>query len=402
MDAQSTSDIGAVKASDSADTEKRKCSRPVPGWKKLAFKSLWLLLYPEALLTADFMRTHPDTAERFYASGFFPPVRSALGAVFSVFPFSFAEFLLYSLIAALLVFAVVCIVLAVRRKLPFARFLSWLLTILIIGGAGLNAFYWLWGFNYYRETLASRMALDTEEGVTTDELREMCLELAEDANALRSQVSEDGNGVFRYDEGGYGILSGIPAAYGNLGERESVFSGRVYPPKPVLASAAMSDAGIAGIFIPFTEEANVNMDTTPVMTAFSAAHEAAHSLGIAREEEANFAAYLACMASDDPQIRYSGTVLALIYAGNALSSADPAAYSDLWDHYSDGLVRDLEANNEHQASHEGKVSEAASDMNDRYLQGHGQSSGVASYGEMVDLLAAYWKKNGLPVYGADA
>ena len=51
-------------------------------------------------------------------------------------------------------------------------------------------------------------------------------------------------------------------------------------------------------------------------------HELSHLKGFMREDEANYIAYLACMASEDPNIRYSGLMLAYTHSINALYSAD--------------------------------------------------------------------------------
>lgn len=362
-------------------------------WKHIGKRAVWLTLYPALFISLAVMRSNPGIAEQFYASSVFPPVRNALGALFSVFPFSFAEFLLYALIAALAALVVFCCVQGVRRRLSVLRLISVLMVLGIIVGAGLNAFYWLWGFNYYRSPLAERMGLQVAP-VGKDELAAVCALLAESANTLREGLAEDENGVFRYNEGNEGILASVPAAYENAARSEAALSAAVHTAKPVAASHLLSTAGIAGIFIPFTEEANVNMDATPLLIAASAAHESAHYLGIAREEEANFAAYLACAASDDPQVRYSGTMLALIHAGNALADTDKAEYARLWSSYSDAVIRDLRANSAYVEENSGTVSEKASEMNDKYLRANAQPSGVRSYGEMVNLLVAYFRQNG--------
>ena len=48
----------------------------------------------------------------------------------------------------------------------------------------------------------------------------------------------------------------------------------------------------------------------------------AHQRGIAREDEANFIAFLVCMASDDPYIRYSGYLEVYEYVASSLYSDD--------------------------------------------------------------------------------
>lgn len=181
-----------------------------------------------------------------------------------------------------------------------------------------------------------------------------------------------------------------------MNKRLPLFDRPVYKPKPVLASELMSYAGISGIFIPFTEEANVNVADPALLVGSSAAHESAHYLGIASEDEANFVAYLACVLSGDDSMVYSGLMLALVHAGNALSNVSSETYSELWKSYSAQMRRDLDQYNEYLHAHEGETSEAVTEMNDNYLRAHGQTSGVRSYGEMVDLMLAFYRQAAEP------
>ena len=67
------------------------------------------------------------------------------------------------------------------------------------------------------------------------------------------------------------------------------------------------------------QEANVNVDVPRYTIAHTMCHELAHLRGFIREDEANYIAYLACMASGDPELMYSALAEALVYAGNALA-----------------------------------------------------------------------------------
>lgn len=157
-----------------------------------------------------------------------------------------------------------------------------------------------------------------------------------------------------------------------------------------MASEGMSWAGICGIFMPFTAEANVNTHQPSLLLLSSAAHENAHSLGFAREDEANFIAYLACISSEDPSIRYSGAMLALINCGNALYKSAPDKAAALRETYSDAVIRDIAAYNQYWEGYEGQVEEAFDSINDSYLKFNLQENGVKSYGMMVDLMLAYY------------
>jgi hypothetical protein len=111
-----------------------------------------------------------------------------------------------------------------------------------------------------------------------------------------------------------------------------------------------------------------------------AAHEMAHQTGIASENEAEFTAYLACMFSSDPNVRYSGLIYALIVSGNALYQADPDRYLAAAETYSDAIWCDLADYDAYWDSFDGDVRESADKRNDAYLKHNAQESGVKSMG----------------------
>jgi len=114
-----------------------------------------------------------------------------------------------------------------------------------------------------------------------------------------------------------------------------------------------------------------------------------HQTGIASEDEAEFTAYLACLYSSDPNVRYSGLVYALIVAGNALFEADSERYLAATSTYGDAIWRDFSAYNDYWDSFDGEVKQSADRRNDAYLKHNSQPAGILSYGESVDLLLAF-------------
>ena len=154
-----------------------------------------------------------------------------------------------------------------------------------------------------------------------------------------------------------------------------------------------SQTGTTGIFICFTAEACVNPDTYTAWIPFTMCHELAHRQAVTAEDDANFCAYLACMASEDDDFCYSGAFGAYIYCHNALSKIDKTAASQIWSTLSEGVLANIRAANEHYAQYEGKVQDAAQKVNDTYLKAFSEESGVQSYGEAVDLLIAWYLKN---------
>jgi len=71
---------------------------------------------------------------------------------------------------------------------------------------------------------------------------------------------------------------------------------------------------------PFTGEANVNISMPHTSIPFTACHEMAHQIGFAREDEANFIAYIACKNHPSPDFQYSGILSALINATNTYTA----------------------------------------------------------------------------------
>jgi hypothetical protein len=169
----------------------------------------------------------------------------------------------------------------------------------------------------------------------------------------------------------------------------ATFKSRV---KPVILSRAMSYTHITGVYSYFTGEANLNVDFPDYTLPFTAAHELAHQRGIAREDEANFIAYLVCISSDDAYIRYCGYLNLYEYVASALYRADPDLYFELRDQLPMTVRYELAAYSEFFDQYRDSVAgEISGTVNDLYLKGNG-TEGTQSYGLVVDLAVAYDKK----------
>ena len=83
--------------------------------------------------------------------------------------------------------------------------------------------------------------------------------------------------------------------------------------------------------------------------------------------------------------------MAMIYASNALFSADKSKYQEFIKYMSNSVIKDLNAQSAYWKNFETPVAETASNINDAYLKSNSQSDGVKSYGNMIDLTIAYLK-----------
>lgn len=357
--------------------------------RKLWLMIFWLLgicIYVSARLS-------PQFAENVLALGVYRAYATCISFLTGLLPFSLAEIIVILLPAAV---AALLVIMAVRLVLYKGKRLKILLncTINLFCALGIILFMFMigCGSNYYRYSFTYYSGLEIAES-TDDELYRLCLSLAHRANEVRSELPEDDNGVFCLDMDTAALGDMSRDALRMLGNEYEVLSGYYPAPKRVLLSKGVSELNITGIFFPFTIEANVNTDIPDYSIASVMCHELSHLKGFMREDEANYISYLACTHSGSDVLCYSGLMQALILSGNALYDSNPELYYQVRALYSDGVRRDLAANSEYWSQFEDTfASEVGEVMNDTYLKANNQTDGTKSYGRMVDLLLAEFKK----------
>jgi hypothetical protein len=323
-------------------------------------------------------------------------ITRALSFIFGPMPFSAAEMLLYLLVAGTVVYIFMTLVQMIRRRLPPALALVRFSRMAFIAGVLVFIFNTLWGFNYYSLSLADEIGLEVGK-YSINALRLTTESFVEELNRIAGEMPRDADGVS--DFGSFGKLAKMAVeGWEGLARSDPAFSG-AHPskPKPVLASKLMSYAGITGIYIPFTGEANVNADIPDSSLPFTMSHELAHAVGVAPENEANYAAFLACRINPNIEFRYSGYLNAFIYCYNALAKEDPDLAFALRSRLDRRIEADLRERWEYWKRYEGRMRETATRVNNAYLMAMSQKDGVKSYGMVVDLLIAdYVSRNGNP------
>ena len=320
-----------------------------------------------------------------YISSFF---RAVLAYLTRLIPFSLAELLLLSipLIVAVIVIwgnrhyvdswrdvAVFCVALISLLAYFFSIF-----TLSFAPG-------------YHGTTLDKKLGIERRE-VSTEELYNTAMILVD-------KVNEEGENVafvtqsfsvmpYTVSEMNYKLID----AYGTFCEKHTFIQKLDSRIKPVMLSEAMSYTHITGVYTFFTGEANLNVAFPDYTLPFTAAHELAHQRGVAREDEANFIAYLVCIESGDPYIRYSGYMNLFEYVTNALYRADPNLYMDVMGRLSLQSRYEMMAYADFFDKYRDSVaSEISGAVNDTYLTIQG-TEGTRSSGMVVDLAVAYYGK----------
>jgi hypothetical protein len=254
-----------------------------------------------------------------------------------------------------------------------------------LAGALWLAFLTCWGLNYQREPFATSAGLDVRPA-TLAELSAVCEELVDAANQLREGLPEDRRGAMKLRDGRPAALARVAKGYAGVASRYPFLGSSPGRPKMLFSSSLFSHLGVTGIYFPFSGEPGVNVTLPDVELPFSAAHEMAHRLGFAREDEANFLGYLACRLHPERDVQYAGILAASRHALAALAPADRAAHDRLAARRTASVQHDLEALAEWSRRYQGRAALVSRAVNDAYLRSQGESRGVASYGRMVDLL----------------
>lgn len=309
-------------------------------------------------------------------------ILAAISSVTGVFPFALWEVLLV-LLALLLIWSIVHTVLQKKKFVAWASWIVLAVSVLVF------LFVGLWGLNHYCPPLSEEIGLEVRE-YSKEELIAATKYYMEGANRWAGEVERDENldlVMQDFEE----LAEQAGKSFMPLWDRYPVLQGSTAPiKKAALTWYPMSYMGFTGVFITYTAESTVNPDTFAASLPYTMCHEAAHRCTVAAEDEANFAAFLACEASEDADFLYSGYYSAFVYCYNALHAVDKKAAYALWDEDCELLRHDCGGANEHYDQYEGKVQDVAQQVNDTYLKTFSEESGVQSYGEVADYLIAYY------------
>ena len=319
-------------------------------------------------------------------------VSSAFRIVFahltSWLPFSLGEFIIWMLP----IFLFLALRHALRKCLD-----SWRCVIVFIGTvmSVIVLLFSIFVFNFaagYRGTgLDEKLDID-RTNIGTDELYELAGELAEKINEIESEVDfgADGFSVMPYSISDMNGL--LIEAYDRVSDKYDFISNTPTRLKPVLLSEVMSHMHITGVYSFFTGEANINVGFPDYTIPFTAAHELAHQRGIAKEDEANFVAYLVCMESDDLYIQYCAYLNMFEYVCNALDRADKQLYRQVYGELDGSVQREMAAYGDFYEKYRHSAARVVSGtVNDAFLQSQG-TAGTVSYGMVVELAVGYHRK----------
>jgi hypothetical protein len=304
-------------------------------------------------------------------------------SLFSFFPFSVGDGF-YCLLGFILTYLIIKIIKKNTRNLHL-KYLLILFNILYF------AYQIFWGMLYFNEPLIKQFAKVENP---QNEAERLALKYLNLCKQTRNLVTENKKGVF--------AINDLESIKNEIIKRQSQLpkflgigkSTGINSLKPSQFKRVMSYSGILGYYNPFTAEAQYNSQLPSAYTPFTLAHESMHQFGIAREQEANFTAYLIGRNSENASLRYSTEYFVLKSLLNSLIEKNPEFVKTILQNYSPAMKKDRNAEINFREKHKGIVEELFDITNDLFLKSN-QQEGSITYSYFVDLLIRYENKEGL-------
>lgn len=319
----------------------------------------------------------PDFAELFYRNGIYQIIRAVWDHTLGLIPIPWFPF----------VFVLLLFLILRNRKRIFSRqsipnrlyrginFLSWVYV----------SFLLIWGLNYSCPSLKDKMAYHSDF-VGDENLINSFIEVRDSVNAAREELMPAViTPVFVPQNPQEIIREKVEEVMQDFGVKTW---GEVRC-KTISKKGWMRNAGISGIYFPFSLESYVDGTQSTITHIFSIAHELSHGYGITDEGEANFVAYLALKKCDEPLFQYVAEIEHLSYLLVEIRNRDQQMYADLRANLPYWVKEDLNHIRDKSKSNKSKLTWATDKMNDIYLKSNGVSEGIGSYSQMVGLIRHY-------------
>jgi len=341
---------------------------------------LALSIIPQYLIVT-LLSNYPDFVESFYSNGIYIYISKLFRYILGWLPFSFGD-LVYGLA---ILYVLWWFIKNLKRIWKDTK--NWLIDVVSAFAVLFFAFHFFWGLNYYR--LPLHKSLNLKSDYTTEELVAITKKLIEKSNTLHLDITK--NDTIKvdlpYSKGD--IFKMVPDGYNNL---KDVFPQFVYQPKSIkksLFSYPLTYMGFSGYLNPLTGEAQVNGKIPTYKFPTTSAHEIAHQVGYAAENEANFIGFLACIYSNDVYFKYCGYTFGLRYCLNEIYKRDKALFENIIETVNKGILKSYEEGRLFWEEYENTLEPYFKSFYSGYLKANSQSKGMESYSYVVALLVNY-------------
>ncbi len=351
--------------------------------KRLDIKVRKLVRYgwPFILAIIVFLSTRvfihaPEFIERYYSEGLYPVIAKYLSFFSRLVPFSLWD--VFWVIIIILLIAGLFLVLV--KKIKFGRYILRTLQVLAIL---YSSFYILWGYNYFRPMIQTRIGWPVTKPDTTVFKTVLDSLILETNRSYLPSVTSDRSKIDSLVEESYRA---------NSRELKINYPNGYRRPKTMIFSSLYSKLGLSGYFGPFFNEIHVNYNLLPVDYPFVLAHEKAHQFGFTSEAEANFVAFVICTQSPDSSLRYSGYQSVLAYFLKDASRMK--GYKYYFNKVDKRVIADYRSRQKYYAGLENRrLSNMQTAVNNSYLKINNIESGVRNYNQVVSLVTGWYSNS---------
>ena len=333
------------------------------------------------IVTVKILSKNPQIVESYYSVKFYPYISKFLRSIFDNFTFSIGD-ILYIFTLTIIVFKAFK-----NRKMKIKK--------VIIDGLGILSFSYFifhlfWGLNYYRTPLTQKLNLKIN--YSTEDLIKTTKEIILLTNKVHFDITNDTEKVVSLKLNFEDLKKEINIGYKNISKKYPFL--KYYPSnqKKSLFSTPLSYMGFSGYFNPFTNETQLNWHTPKNSQPITQAHEQAHQLGFAAENEANFIAFLATNENNNIFIKYSALTFALKHCLNDLFIKDLDSFNYLKSSVNYGVLKDFENRQKKWNYFKNPLEPLFKKIYSKFLNFNNQKLGIKSYSYVVAHIVNYYNR----------
>lgn len=316
----------------------------------------------------------PTLIQKYYSTGFYPYISSALRFISSIFPFAIGD-IIYVLLIGFVLYKIVRFF-KKRKSLKRPHRISIPLQVLNFFLILYIIFKIVWGLNYSRPSISKELGIGNEK-YNVKELVVLGNYFVDKTNALKLKQSKVPAYTIKELE------SKSAAAYALMAQKNKVFRYQNPCLKSVLNPWVISKIGIEGYYAPLSGEANMNMNLPDFVKPYVSCHEIGHQLGIAYEDEANLIGYLTASNSPDVNYQYSANYEMLRYILFEIRIKSPEDYKILHAKLLPQILADFKTEKEFWRKYNGDMFGYMDAAFDSFLKLNNQKKGTDSYQDIV-------------------
>ncbi len=314
---------------------------------------------------------------------FIVKIKFFLNSIFSHIKFSVGD-VLYCILAIIILYWLIRggIFWLVKKNKPEARLYS--VNILLVVNILYALFMFSFGVLYSHKNFP--LYENPDEKLYVNDLKTVASRLLSDCKELRENVSTNKEGEFVIDQ--QKMINQLyleQNAFWEIPKQDPNM-------KISLFSPILKKVGISGYYNPFTGESQWVEGYPDISIPFTLAHEMAHQVGVAREDEANFYSFYMGEHSPVKEYQYSVKYKALAYILREIYENDSVFVKRALENFSTGMKKDREKEKKFYSEMSGTGTDMFSFMNNAFLKTNDQD-GIITYNYVSKMIVSFYRKN---------